>query len=83
MRYISYLRRTNEEHDVSIFSLLSRQFTARKFSDMRKKAKVIENLPIPNEIFLQMVQNAKDEKTRSMQKMVYFPAYFFNFIYLF
>ena len=50
---------------------------------MRKKAKVIENLPIPNEIFLEMVQNAKDEKTRSMQKMVYFPAYFFNFIYLF
>ena len=28
MRYISYLRRTNEEHDVSIFSLLSRQFAA-------------------------------------------------------
>ena len=72
MRYISYLRRTNEKDDVSFFSLLSRKFTTRKCSNMRKKAKVIENLPLPNEIFLQMVQNAKEEKKRSLQKMVYF-----------
>ena len=76
MRYISYLRRTNEKYDVSFFSLLSRKFAARKCSNMRKKTKVIENLPLPNEIFLQMVQNAREEKTRSMQKMVYFHIYF-------
>ena len=81
MRYISYLRRANEKHDGYIFSLLSRKFAARKCSNMRKKAKVIENLPLPNEVFLQMVQNAKEEKTRSMQKMVYFQIYFFNFIF--